>query len=245
MFGQLSQLSSLFGSVLLNKELNDRASKDMDSKDLLKLMKELKDLTGRDVDWLRAHRSDIRKLWTLLYETRKASYTANAMDILLILMGDIKATVNYARDHIHAFISCNYYSESADTNDVQQLAVDFFPTYTKNENTSQESQIMIHFLKGNMYEGLQLCSDYDWWLITHLGDLLAQAKVLDRSIDYRTEDGSSISMSAREYFILTFASYLNNQFELWEESFTYLMTCGSIGKEAVIEVRLQKKNMSR
>ncbi|KAI7892343.1 Nup85 nucleoporin-domain-containing protein [Mucor mucedo] len=91
------------------------------------------------------------------------------------------------------------------------------------------------FLEGRIYEATEACAEYDWWLIAHLVDLLNMKDMMNRSLYYTLEDGATLTMGAREYFILTYASNLNNQFGLWEESFTYLMTCGEIGKAAVIE----------
>jgi hypothetical protein len=231
MFGQTSQLSSLFGHIRSDEKVKSYQSFE-------KFMEDVQSLTSQGIDYLRGHHDEIRDLKNTLsrIESTTPIPIKKMMDILNILMGDEKTIVNNSKDNIHAFIACNYYNqENAST--LYELAHHFFATYTMSEN-NQENQLMCHFLCGDIYEGLELCSHYDWWFITHLTDLLSEKKMLDRVLYYPIEDGTTISMGAREYFILTFASYLNNQFDLWEESFTYLMTCGSIGKEAVIEVRI-------
>lgn len=229
LFGQLDQLSALFSHVLLDVSFNLLY-------DLLGFVKELHTLTGKGVDWLRAHHEYIRQVKQKLRQIQNCpQHTKSMADILSILMGDELVTLQHAKDQIHAFISCTFYKEPSNA-PIHEIATSFFTIYgSKMHKIDEEAQLMCHFLAGNIYEALELCAGYDWWFIAHLADLLSIQKVLDRSLYYTVEDGSTLSMSAREYFILTYASYLNNQFELWEESFSYLMTCGSIGKEAVIE----------
>lgn len=207
--------------------------------ELLGFVKELHTLTGKGVDWLRTNRDHVRQVKEKLsrIQTCPPQHTKGMTDILSILLGEELVTLQHAKDQIHAFISCTYYKEVSIAS-IHEIATSFFAIYgSKMHKIDEEAQLMCHFLAGNVYEALELCAGYDWWFIAHLADLLSIQKVLDRSLYYTVEDGSTLSMSAREYFILTYASYLNNQFELWEESFLYLMTCGSIGREAVIEVK--------
>jgi hypothetical protein len=176
---------------------------------LLECMKDLQASTSQDVQYLKSQRTHMQQLLLDLCQIQNSPHVHNLRDVISLLMGDENVTLQYAKDDIQAFISSKHGNGDA---------------------------CIRLFLEGSIYEAFEISADYDWWFIAHLADLLSLKNKLNRSLYYSIQGGATLTMGAREYFILTYASYLNNQFGLWEESFTYLMTCGDIGKDAVIEV---------
>lgn len=223
LFGRLEQLSTLFSHVLKDTEFQLHW-------DLLELMKYLKELTGQSIQHLKTQHMQLQQLLSRLCHIQNSSHAENLKDVVSLLMGDERVTLQYAKDDIQAFISSRFYQKGEKNKSIHEDANEFFE-----KHGNGDASIRL-FLEGRIYEATEVCAEYDWWLIAHLADLLNLKNMMNRSLYYTIQDGATLTMGAREYFILTYASYLNNQFGLWEESFTYLMTCGEIGKAAVIEV---------
>ena len=190
-------------------------------------IKELYNLTTKGIVELRTNRTHIDQVKQKLSQLKLSSHTTNIMQLLSIFTGDQQIILNHAKDDVHAFICCNYYQASQLP--LHEAAKSFFKT---------QDQVMHRIFCEDIYGTLELCVDYDWWLITHFTDLLHSQNKLDRDVHYAIADGTTLTIGTREYFMLTYASFINNQFGLWEQAFTYLMTCGQIGREAVIEVYL-------
>lgn len=223
LFGQLEQLSTLFSHVLKDTEFQLHW-------DLLEFMKYLKELTCQGIQHLKSQHKQLQELMSKLCHIQNPPHAESLKDVVSLLMGDEIVTLQYAKDDIQAFISSKFYQYDDNSKTIQADARDFFK-----KHGNGDACIRL-FLQGQIYEAIEVCAEYDWWLIAHLADLLSLKNMLDRSLYYSIQGGATLTMGAREYFLLTYASYLNNQFDLWKESFTYLMTCGDIGKDAVIQV---------
>lgn len=223
LFGQLEQLSTLFSHVLTDTEFQLHWG-------LLECMKDLQASTSQDVQYLKSQRTHMQQLLLDLCQIQNSPHVHNLRDVISLLMGDENVTLQYAKDDIQAFISSKFYQIDDNSKTIHEAAKEFF------EKHGNGDACIRLFLEGSIYEAFEISADYDWWFIAHLADLLSLKNKLNRSLYYSIQGGATLTMGAREYFILTYASYLNNQFGLWEESFTYLMTCGDIGKDAVIEV---------
>ncbi|GAA5814428.1 hypothetical protein MFLAVUS_007924 [Mucor flavus] len=222
----LGQLENV--STLLNHVLSDPGFKV--HKNLARYIEFIRDLTGKEILFFESHHGRIQAILTELRQLPYSVHVKYIIDVLSILMGNEQVILQYANDDVLGFITSNFYQRDHYNTSIHEFAQHFFTRHSSNDQSP-----LRFFLEGNLYRGLECSASYDWWFIAHLSDLLEKKNLLNCTLDYSIANGDTLKMNARDYFILTYASYLNNQFGLWKESFTCLMTCGELGKAVVIE----------
>lgn len=224
----LGQLENV--SILLSQVLSDPGFKV--HKNLVRYIEFIRDLTGKDILFFKSHQGRVQATLTELKQLPYSVHVKSIIDVLSILMGNEQVILQYANDDVLGFITSNFYQRDHCSASIHEFVQHFFTRHNSNDQSP-----LRFFLEGNLYRGLESSASYDWWFIAHLSDLLEKKNLLNCTLDYSIANGDTLKMNAREYFILSYASYLNNQFGLWKESFTYLMTCGELGKAVVIEVK--------
>ncbi|KAG2231587.1 Nup85 nucleoporin-domain-containing protein [Thamnidium elegans] len=223
LLGQLKNVSTLLNHVLsgLGFKLH---------KNLARYIEFIRDLTSKDIQFGTTHHDRIQAALTELKQLSYSVHVKYIIDILNILMGNEQIILQYTNDDVLGLITSKFYQRDQYSTSIHEFAQCFFTRHNSNDQSP-----LRFFLEGNLYRGLECSATYDWWFITHLADLLDKKNLLNCTLDYSVANGDTLKMNARDYFALTYASYLNNQFGLWQESFTYLMTCGELGKAVVIE----------
>ncbi|KAH8929346.1 Nucleoporin, Nup85-like protein [Atractiella rhizophila] len=83
--------------------------------------------------------------------------------------------------------------------------------------------IEIDLLRGDVVKALTTCGSYDLWLAAHLSDLLDKVGAIPDPITYPT--------TLRDWFILSYASYILTDPGLWRIALDYLSTCDIEGRE--------------
>lgn len=231
-FGQLDQLSNLFSHVLTGQDIKRQWN-------VMGHLQELNNIISQGVEHVKKHHDTMRKMITSLNQLPTSIHASKMIAILAMLMGDESITLQAAKDEIHAFVSCSYYQINKDeSKTIHEPAKTFFSNHNYGDR-GHTYGAMRSFIAGDILAGLEMCAQLDWWFIVHIADLFKLKKMLDQSIYYSLYEGTTLSLDARAYFLLTYGSYLNNQFGLWKESFTYLVTCGDIGKGVLIEVSIK------
>jgi nuclear pore complex protein Nup85 len=75
---------------------------------------------------------------------------------------------------------------------------------------------------------INLCAQFNSWLVTHLVDLLEREKLLEDS--YQEIKKFEVECSITESFVLNFAELLLSEDELWETSLNYFKSCTNFGR---------------
>lgn len=156
--------------------------------------------------------------------------------VMAILSGDEATALKYTQDDIHAYICCRFYQPTVGS------FTDFSARHpaSRIQNSTKSSllpqNVLRSIIAGDIYQAIEECVHYDWWLLAHLTDLLSMNQMIDREVNIPV-GGDTISVPVKSHFILYYASTLKNQFGLWKQAYSYMLECGDLGKEAVIEVR--------
>ncbi|GAA5795059.1 hypothetical protein HPULCUR_000410 [Helicostylum pulchrum] len=145
-------------------------------------------------------------------------------------MGSEHFILKYTDNDVLGMITSRFYQRHQCSKSIHEFAQHVF----KRHNSNDKSPLRF-FLEGNLCTGLECSASYDWWFITHVSDLFNKKNLLNHTLNYSLANGDTLKMDARDYFVLTYASNLNNQFGLSKESFTYLMTYGEM-KSKILSV---------
>jgi nuclear pore complex protein Nup85 len=94
-------------------------------------------------------------------------------------------------------------------------------------------QIQLAIFDQDMYLLLQYCSQYDWWLVTHLVDLLESANLLgDIQESFAGKDDGNEKLencTLSQWFKLVYADWIFSEPSLWRVCLEYLLHCGPSG----------------
>ncbi|GAN01077.1 hypothetical protein MAM1_0004d00508 [Mucor ambiguus] len=154
--------------------------------------------------------------------------------VMAILSGDEAITLEHTQDDIHAYICCRFYQPTVGS------FTDYSARHPPLSNQSSSSSllpsqnVLRSIIAGDIYQAIEECVHYDWWLLAHLTDLLSMNQMIDREINIPVRQ-DTISVPVKSHFILYYASALKNQFGLWKQAYSYMFECGDLGKEVVIE----------
>ncbi|KAK4516461.1 uncharacterized protein ATC70_011433 [Mucor velutinosus] len=154
--------------------------------------------------------------------------------VLAILSGDEMITLEHTQDDIHAYICCRFYQSAVGS------FTDFTARHPSSSNQNSFSSllppqnVLRSIIAGDIYQAIEECVHYDWWLLAHLTDLLSMNQMIDRDINIPVRQ-DTVSVPVKSHFILYYASTLKNQFGLWKQAYSYMFECGELGRQAVIE----------
>ncbi|KAG2011366.1 hypothetical protein CC2G_011493 [Coprinopsis cinerea AmutBmut pab1-1] len=98
--------------------------------------------------------------------------------------------------------------------------------------TSLEDNIHAALFGARVGEALEHAFDLDPWLSAHMSDLMEPLSLLDNTLE---EDSD---LSQRDFYILSYAEYLQSDPALWRITIDYMYSCGEIGKRRGDEVLL-------
>lgn len=164
-------------------------------------------------------------------DSKSKRHAQQLLAVMAILSGDEAAALEHTQDDIHAYICCRFY----------QPAVGSFTEFSTRhppssiQNPLPPQNVLRSIIAGDIYQAIEECIHYDWWLLAHLTDLLSMNQMIDREINIPVGQ-DVISVPVKSHFILYYASTLKNQFGLWKQAYSYMFECGDLGKQAVIEV---------
>ncbi|KAI9358519.1 nucleoporin Nup85-like protein [Pilaira anomala] len=222
LLGQIEEVSNLFKHVLSDVGFQLHRK-------LTRYVEFIHTLTSKDINHIRTQSHRIQQVLAELNHVQPSLHVNYLADVLNLFMANQDIILRYTKDDILGLITSAFYQENK-TSSIHEFADLFFARHKSNDHSP-----IRYFLQGNLNLGIEHCAGYDWWCIAHLTDLLNKKNMLPRHLNYSLENGELLSMDARDYLVLTYASYLNNQFGLWRQSFTYLLTCGELGKDVIIE----------
>ncbi|CAO3629461.1 unnamed protein product [Mucor fragilis] len=163
-------------------------------------------------------------------DSKSKRHAQQLLAVMAILSGDEAAALEHTQDDIHAYICCRFY----------QPAVGSFTEFSTRhppssiQNPLPPQNVLRSIIAGDIYQAIEECIHYDWWLLAHLTDLLSMNQMIDREINIPVGQ-DVISVPVKSHFILYYASTLKNQFGLWKQAYSYMFECGDLGKQAVIE----------
>ncbi|KAL7333353.1 hypothetical protein PS15p_202261 [Mucor circinelloides] len=153
--------------------------------------------------------------------------------VMAILLGNEAMTLQHTQDDIHAYICCRFYQPAVGS--FTEFSTRHPPTSSRMSPTLLPSQnVLRSIIAGDIYQAIEECVQYDWWLLAHLTDLLSMNQMIDREINIPVRQ-DTISVPVKSHFILYYASSLKNQFGLWKQAYNYMFECGDLGRQAVIE----------
>lgn len=183
-------------------------------------------------------RGAITKLSSHQWEHPNTKYHAEQIYVVMsILSGTEDITIQHTKDDIHAYICCRYYRSSVGS--FAEFSSRNSPESQSYGSPSSSQNVLRCIIAGDINQAIEQCMEYDWWLLAHLTDLLTMKHMLDRNIQLRF-DQDVISLPVKSHFMLYYASFLQNEFGLWKEAYIYMLECGDIGREAILEVRKKK-----
>lgn len=222
LLGQIEEVSNLFKHVLSDTGFQLHRK-------LTRYVEFIHTLTSKDITHIRSQSHRIQQVLAELNHVQPSLHVHYLADVLNLFIANQDIILRYTKDDILGLITSAFYQETKTS--IHTFADLFFARHKSNDHSP-----LRYFLQGNLNLGIESCAGYDWWCIAHLTDLLSKKNMLPRHLNYSLENGELLSMDARDYLVLTYASYLNNQFGLWQQSFTYLLTCGELGKDVILEV---------
>ncbi|CEP08426.1 hypothetical protein [Parasitella parasitica] len=202
------QISSILKHVLLDVSVSEYNN-------LLPYIMALCDITSSFLPDAERLKSIITNLNATGWMHPKTKYHADQIcTVMSIFLGNETVTIRNTQDDIHAYICCRYYRSSVGSFN------DFSARNPPKTMPHSSQKILRHIIAGDIYQAMEECIHYDWWLLAHLSDLLTMNQMIDREIKIPVET-DTLSMP--------------NQFGLWKQAFSYMLECGDLGKEAVVE----------
>lgn len=223
LLGQLPQLASLLKHALLDVSLSR-------FNDILAFIIEVRNIISEaQVDASKLNKA-MRTLRQMIFTDKDTKKHADQLyQIMGILIGDEAATIQHACTNIHAFISIFYYTQSNNMS-VHTRAKLFFSKYPQ-----LSDDVLSSLLVGNHEQAIQQSVQFDWWFLAHLTDLFHIKRMMDSPI-HVTVNEQVLSLDVKDHFILYYASFIKNTLGLYREAFGYMMSCGDLGRELIIEV---------
>ncbi|KAI8639265.1 nucleoporin Nup85-like protein [Parasitella parasitica] len=220
--GYIEQISSILKHVLLDVSLSRYS-------DVLPYIMELCDIISNLPPDSEKLEKAINNLNTTRWVHSKTKYHADQIStVMSIFLGNEAVTIEHTQDDIHAYICSRYYRSSVGSFN------EFSARNSPRPIPYSSQKVLRSIIAGDIYQAMEECIHYDWWLLAHLTDLLTMNQMIDR--DIKIPVGRDIlSMPVKTHFILFYASFLKNQFGLWRQAYIYMLECGDLGKEAVVE----------
>jgi hypothetical protein len=221
--GQLSHLSSLLKHALLDVSLSQYS-------DVLTFMLEIRNIINEEqIDTSKLNKA-ILTLRQMNFSNNGTKEHANQLyQVMAILAGDEDCSLQHASSGIHAFI-CNFYYTPSNNTSVHTRAKIFFSKYPQ-----LSSDVMQSLLVENLQLAIEQSIKFDWWFLAHLTDLFHIKNMIDRPILVNMGD-QVLSFNIRDHFILYYASFIKNSLGLWKEAFGYMLSCGELGRDLIVEV---------
>jgi hypothetical protein len=97
------------------------------------------------------------------------------------------------------------------------------------EDLTLLDRIQLSLLEQDLNLSIALTLQFDFWLVTHLVDLLEKARFLD-SFSLEVKSTHPNVMSPSEWYCANFAEYLFSSPDLWKTALGYLVHCPTVGK---------------
>ncbi|KAI7905732.1 nucleoporin Nup85-like protein [Cokeromyces recurvatus] len=163
--------------------------------------------------------------------SKDSNHSKQFWTLLAILTGNDESIIKqHAQDELHAFICCFYFNPDryTSTTSIYEMAIKEF------DKVPQD--IYKSLLVGNLTQAIQESINYDWCFLAHLVDLFVLKNKLEmKTVNVHVSDGSIVTVPVQYHFILFYASFIKNNFGLWETAFNYMLTCDEWGREALVE----------
>lgn len=235
--GRIDQLSALLKHTLLDVSVARKS-------DILPYLISLNDI----ISSLPLDKEKISKTMANLHASKWPSpkiehHAEQLLAVMAILLGNEAMTLQHTQDDIHAYICCRFYQPAVGS--FTEFSARHPPTSSQMSPTLLPSQnVLRSIIAGDIYQAIEECVQYDWWLVAHLTDLLSMNQMIDREINIPVRQ-DTISVPVKSHFILYYASSLKNQFGLWKQAYSYMFECGDLGRQAVIEVRKDTSLLTR
>jgi nuclear pore complex protein Nup85 len=144
-----------------------------------------------------------------------------------ILSGDETTIIKTAKswpDSVLALLHFEFPMHTVDTlNELTELLHENF------DRNNLVDQIHLSLLNQDIGKTIQLCAQFDIWLVTHLVDLLDRQGMLE-TVEFNQ---LGLDVGLTESYLLNYAEYLFSEPDLWEISLLYLQHCESLGKSAM------------
>ncbi|KAI8150221.1 nucleoporin Nup85-like protein [Fennellomyces sp. T-0311] len=161
---------------------------------------------------------------------------SSLLNSLGLLYGDTKSILSFAEHPTEALIS---------------LIVNAHPFATPDKIRAVTRVLDLHFngelkhfsafakvIQGDIGPGLELFSPKDWWLLTHLVDLLGMTVAANSIATMNTqifspERKQRYMMPFRTFLVLVYVRLLSEHEKIWGYGLDYLSTCGPLGRVAL------------
>jgi nuclear pore complex protein Nup85 len=85
----------------------------------------------------------------------------------------------------------------------------------------------------NVPATLKFCSQYDWWLVTHLSFVFEKQKTIHPEMQSILVRASAHDCTLAQWYRLSFADYLFSEPQMWLVAIGHFATCGAAGKLAL------------